>query len=48
MKGPATWAWQEPYDAVLLERDPSKLPERLVMAEKAILQRIQEFPRFHE
>ncbi|PYU22429.1 MAG: hypothetical protein DMG32_18240 [Acidobacteria bacterium] len=44
MKGPATWAWQEPYDAVLLERDPSKLPERLVMAEKAILQRIQEFP----
>lgn len=39
-----TWSWQEPYNAALLEKDPGKLPERLVTAEKAILQRIQELP----
>ncbi len=39
-----TWGWQQPYDAALREKDPSRLPERLVMAEKAIVQRLQELP----
>lgn len=39
-----TWPWQEPYSAALLEKDPGKLPERLITAEKAILQRLLEMP----
>src|SRR5690349_5094967 len=39
-----TCAWQESYNAALLEKDPEKLPERLVTAEKAILQRLLESP----
>lgn len=39
-----TWPWQEPYNAALLEKDPGKLPERLITAEKAILQRLLEMP----
>jgi TonB family protein len=39
-----TWAWQQPYDAALREKDPSRLPERLTLAEKAIIQRWQELP----
>jgi len=39
-----TWEWQQPYEAALHEKDPSRLPERLVTAEKAIVQRLQELP----
>ena len=39
-----TWAWQERYNTALREEDPGKLAERLVAAEKAILQRLQELP----
>jgi TonB family protein len=39
-----TWGWQQPYDAVLSEKDPCRLPERLMLAQKAILQRWQELP----
>lgn len=39
-----TWPWQEPYSAALLEKDPGKLPERLITAEKAIVQRLLEMP----
>src|SRR5579863_6253433 len=39
-----TWEWQQPYDAALRERDPSRLPERLVIAEKAIVRRLQQLP----
>ena len=39
-----TWGWQQHYDAALREKDPSRLPERLVLAEKAIVQRLQELP----
>jgi TonB family protein len=37
-----TWAWRQPYYDALREKDPSKLSERLVIAEKAIVQRLQE------
>jgi TonB family protein len=39
-----TWGWQQPYDAALREKDPGRLPERLVIAEKAIVMRLQELP----
>jgi len=39
-----TWGWQQPYDAALREKDPGRLPERLVIAEKAIVKRLQELP----
>jgi TonB family protein len=39
-----TWTWQQPYEAALRERDPSRLPERLMLAEKAIVQRLLEIP----
>jgi len=39
-----TWGWQQPYDAALREKDPGRLPERLVIAEKAIVRRLQELP----
>ena len=39
-----TWSWQQLYEAVLSEKDRSRLPERLVLAEKAIIQRWQELP----
>ena len=38
------WGWQQPYDAALREKDPSRLPEQLVIAEKAILRRLRELP----
>ena len=39
-----TWGWQQPYDAALREKDPCRLPERLMLAEKAIILRWQELP----
>jgi TonB family protein len=39
-----TWGWQQPYDAALREKDPRRLAERLVIAEKVIVQRLQELP----
>lgn len=39
-----TWEWQQAYEAALRERDPIRLPERLTIAEKVILQRLQELP----
>lgn len=38
------WDWRQTYDAALHEKDPSRLAERLVIAEKAILERLQELP----
>ena len=37
-----SWSWQEVYDGALIEEDPDKRRERLVTAEKAIVQRIQQ------
>ena len=37
-----TLGWQQLYDAALREKEPSRLAERLVIAEKAIVQRLQE------
>lgn len=39
-----TWGWQQPYHAALREKDPRRLAERLVIAEKVIVQRLQELP----
>jgi TonB family protein len=39
-----TWTWRELYNAALFEKDRGKFAERLVAAEKAILQRMQELP----
>lgn len=41
MKGPAPWEWQEPYLRALREKAPDRLAEQLVVAEKAILVRLQ-------
>jgi len=41
MKGPASWDWQEPYFSALREKAPDRLAERLVIAEKAILTRLE-------
>jgi TonB family protein len=41
MKGPASWEWQEPYLRALREKAPDRLAEQLVIAEKAILARLQ-------
>jgi hypothetical protein len=36
------WGWQESCKAALEEKNPDKLPERLVSAEKAMFRRLQE------
>ncbi len=41
IKGPASWEWQEPYLRALREEDPDRLAKRLVIAEKAILVRLE-------
>jgi TonB family protein len=41
MKGPASWEWQEPYLRALREKAPDRLAEQLVIAEKAILVRLE-------
>jgi TonB family protein len=41
MKGPAPWEWQEPYLRALREKAPDRLAEQLVIAEKAILVRLE-------
>ncbi len=41
MKGPAPWEWQEPYLRALREKAPDRLAGQLVIAEKAILVRLE-------
>jgi TonB family protein len=38
------WNWQEPFEAALREKDPDKLRPRLIAAEQAIFQRLQQLP----
>lgn len=38
------WAWQEIYNSVPFVKNPDDLASRLIAAEKAILQRLQELP----
>ena len=38
------WTWQESYKAALLGKDPSNQPGRLMIAEKAILERLRQLP----
>jgi protein TonB len=41
VKSPPSWEWQEPYLTALREKAPDRLAERLVIAEKAILLRLE-------
>jgi len=39
---PSNADWKRLYEAALLETDPSRLPERILLARKAIFERIEE------
>jgi hypothetical protein len=39
---PKVYAWEKCYREVLEENDPAKIPERLLVAERTILSRVQE------
>jgi hypothetical protein len=39
---PKIYAWEKCYRAVLDETDPAKIPERLLIAERTILNRVLE------
>jgi hypothetical protein len=44
-KMPKVYAWEKCYRELLEETDPAKLPERLLIAERTILNRVQALDR---
>ena len=48
MNQPPPESWMEPYRTALVEFDRQQLPERIALAEKAIVNRLQTLPETSE